>query len=157
MDDEFYTFTQYMKKDLSLLSASGEDYLEMIYRLSLKNNFTRINELATSLNVQPPSATRMVKKLNSLGYVKYEKYSIIRLTASGKKLGKYLLDRHSLLEQFLELISVENSFDETEKIEHTLNDDTIYGIKCLCDFFNENDSIRDIFFKNYLNKKDASH
>ena len=38
-----------------------EDYLEMIYRLSKENGYTRINELSNALNVQPPSATRMVK------------------------------------------------------------------------------------------------
>lgn len=153
MNDEFYTFTQYMKKDLSLLTASGEDYLEMIYRLSKDSSFTRVNELAASLNVQPPSATRMVKRLSELGYITYEKYSIITLTEKGKKTGEYLLKRHKTLEEFLELIQVTDSFNETEKIEHTLNDEAIYGIQCLSRFFNENKNIKDQFFSEYLNNK----
>jgi len=29
---KFYTFSEYMKKDVNSLTASMEDYLEMIYR-----------------------------------------------------------------------------------------------------------------------------
>ncbi len=42
---EFFTFSEYMRKDQDLLSPSAEDYMEMIYRLSDKNGFTRVNEL----------------------------------------------------------------------------------------------------------------
>lgn len=58
MQEKFFTFSQYMKNDTNIISASAEDYIEMIYRLSLKNGFTRVNELAISLNVQPPSVTK---------------------------------------------------------------------------------------------------
>ncbi|MDV3427800.1 MAG: Fur family transcriptional regulator, partial [Bacillota bacterium] len=33
--NDFYTFNEYMKKEDNSLTASMEDYLEMIYRLSL--------------------------------------------------------------------------------------------------------------------------
>ena len=33
-DQEFYTFSEYMRKDQEILSPSAEDYMEMIYRLS---------------------------------------------------------------------------------------------------------------------------
>ena len=63
MKKDFYTFREYMKNVDKLLTASMEDYLEMIYRLSYDNGFTRIHELSSALNVQPPSATKMVQKL----------------------------------------------------------------------------------------------
>ena len=33
-DQEFYTFSEYMRKEQETLSPSAEDYMEMIYRLS---------------------------------------------------------------------------------------------------------------------------
>lgn len=60
MKEEFYTFREYMDKNLT---ASMEDYIEMIYRLSKDSGYTRIQELAKSLNVQPPSATKMIQKI----------------------------------------------------------------------------------------------
>ena len=53
-DQEFYTFSEYMRKDQEILSPSAEDYMEMIYRLSKNQGFTRVNDLAMALNVQPP-------------------------------------------------------------------------------------------------------
>ena len=157
MDNEFYTFTQYMKSDYNILSASGEDYLEMIYRLSLERGFTRGNELAAALNVQPPSVTRMLKKLDSLGYIDYEKYSIVRLKKKGVTIGKFLLDRHETLENFLKMINVSKTLEEAEKIEHTLNDETIWGIKCLTKYFDDNSELKNDFTNNYiLNKKNQA-
>ena len=63
LKNNFYTLNGYMKKENNFLTPSMEDYLEMIYRLSLNTGFARVNELSNALNVQPPSATNMVHKL----------------------------------------------------------------------------------------------
>ena len=97
---EYHTFSEYMKKNENLLTASMEDYLEMIYRLSMKYGFTRINELSDALNVHPPSATRMVQRLGKLNLLKYEKYGVIILYDEGKSLGELLLKRHKIIETF---------------------------------------------------------
>lgn len=131
--NDFYTFNEYMKKEDSKLTASMEDYLEMIYRLSLNKGYLRINELSNALNVQPPSATRMVQKLSEERLVKYEKYGIIILEESGKKLGAALLNRHHIIENFLRILDIPDKeiLDETEKIEHTVSKETS---KCFQDF-----------------------
>lgn len=132
MSNEFFTFREYMKKRDDLLTASMEDYLEMIYRLSRENGFTRINDLATALNVQPPSATKMVQKLADVGFVDYEKYGMILLSQKGEKIGKALLERHMMIEEFLNLLGVSGDvLEETEKIEHTISTQTL---DCLADF-----------------------
>ncbi|HKM39165.1 MAG TPA: hypothetical protein VJ036_02745 [bacterium] len=95
----FYTFRGYHlrnKKHQGILTPSMEDYLEMIYRLSKQVGHTRILELASSLNVQPPSASSMVQKLADHDWVQYEKYSLIRLTTKGRERGAYLLQRHHI-------------------------------------------------------------
>lgn len=122
MTNNFFTFNEYIRKAGSLLTPSMEDYLEMIYRLSLETGFIRIHELSQALNVQPPSVTKMVQKLSELGLVKYEKYSYIILTGEGKQIGLQLLERHKTVECFLRLIGVSASLlEETEKIEHIIS------------------------------------
>jgi len=145
--NDFYTFSEYMKKEGNSLTASMEDYLEMIYRLSLNTGFTRIHELSNALNVQPPSATNMVKKLGELKLLKYEKYGILILEKSGKLLGEALLKRHNTIEEFLRLIGVTEaeSLEETEKVEHTLSINTIKCIENYIKFMKENPEINNKF------------
>ena len=132
MDKEFFTFREYMKKDEDLLTASMEDYLEMIYRLSRDTGFTRIHDLAAALNVQPPSATKMVQKLADSGTVIYEKYGMIVLSKKGEQMGGALLERHQVIEDFLKLLGNTRSIlEETEKIEHTISGETL---QCMADF-----------------------
>jgi Mn-dependent DtxR family transcriptional regulator len=124
--NDFYTFNEYMKKDDTSLTASMEDYIEMIFRLTVTNGFTRINELSQSLNIQPSSATKMVQRLAEMGYIKYEKYGFIMLEEKGKTIGSWLLKRHNIIENFIRIIGVGDSkiLQETEKIEHTLSNET---------------------------------
>lgn len=134
LTDEFYTFRGYTIKHHGL-SPSMEDYLEMIFRLTRDKSYTRINDLASALNVQPPSATKMVQKLAELSYLKYEKYGTIELTSKGKEVGTMLFKRHEALENFLNLIGVEkNTLKDTEKIEHNLSDETLSCIFKLTEF-----------------------
>lgn len=144
MEKEFFTFREYMKKD-DQLTASMEDYLEMIYRLSQINGFTRIHDLAAALNVQPPSATKMVQKLADAGVLNYEKYGIVLLNNKGKEMGEALLERHQIIEDFLKLLGVtENVLEETEKIEHTISAKTMLCIEDFVQFLkNSPDLIKD--------------
>jgi Mn-dependent DtxR family transcriptional regulator len=143
-NDDFYTFNGYIKKDDNLLTASMEDYVEMIYRLSAEKGFTRINDLSTALNVQPPSATKMVQRLAELKLANYEKYGYIELTELGKKIGEELLNRHNVIEEFLGLLGVSTSIlEETEKIEHSINKETLKCIYIFLDFVKDNPDIRD--------------
>lgn len=144
MDNKnFHTFREYMKKDDNFLTASMEDYLEMIYRLSSGTGFTRISALSQALNVQPPSATKMVQHLANLQLVKYEKYGVVLLTEKGGKLGLKLLNRHMIIEAFMKTIDVdpEKALEETEKIEHVLSDETIVSINNYVEFLNCNPDI----------------
>ncbi|MHC6180379.1 metal-dependent transcriptional regulator [Clostridium sp. JNZ X4-2] len=150
-DGDFFTFSEYMKKEYDVLTASMEDYLEMTYRLAHKEGFTRIHELAKALNVQPPSATKMIQKLAELNFINYEKYGIIILTDQGKNMGQYLLDRHNIVESFLKVIGIsENVLEQTEKLEHTINSQTVRHLKDFIDFVNiRPDVIEDfIIFRN---------
>jgi len=140
---DFHTFSEYMKKDSNTLTASMEDYMEMIYRISNEREFTRIHELSKALNVQPPSATNMVQRLAEMGYIHYEKYGFIMLEESGRQIGAWLLNRHIIIEEFLRTLGVSDSIvlEETEKIEHTLNKDTTTCMENFVFFMKDNQDI----------------
>ncbi|MGI6226718.1 MAG: transcriptional regulator MntR [Peptococcales bacterium] len=141
LEKEFYTVRGYaiLNQEDNNLTPSMEDYLEMSYRLSVERGFTRITDLANALNVQPPSASKMVSKLADMDYLIFEKYGIIQLTKIGHELGEYLINRHVIIESFLKIIGVkENVLEQTEKIEHFINDATLKRIEVLIKFFKKN-------------------
>jgi len=148
--NDFHTFNEYMKKEENSLTASMEDYLEMIYRLSLHTGFTRIHELSDALNVQPPSATKMVQKLAEIKLLKYEKYGVLVLEEGGKVLGEALLNRHNVIESFLRILDISESdiLEETEKIEHTISKQTTKCFQDFVQFIKDNPEIV-IEFKTY--------
>lgn len=148
-EEKFHTFREDMKKNKKKLTASMEDYLEMIYRLSIKEGYTRVYELAKSLNVKPPSATKMIQKLAEEKLLKYEKYGIIILESKGKKWGKILLDRHLTIETLLVILGInkKNILIETERIEHTINSETLKCIRIFVDFINDRPDLIVEFYK----------
>jgi Mn-dependent DtxR family transcriptional regulator len=134
-----------MKNVDNSLTASMEDYLEMIYRLSSGSGFTRVNELSKALNVHSPSVTRMVQKLAQVCLVEYQKYGVLILKEEGRTLGKELLDRHNIIENFIKMIGVGEGevLAETEKIEHTVSKGTAKCIESLLGFMKHNPDIMD--------------
>lgn len=151
---DFHTFRAYMERDWGYITASMEDYIEMIYRLTLSQGFTRVNELAKSLNVQPPSATKMIKRLSELNLVVYEKYGVIMLTDEGKQMGGLLLKRHKTIEGFLKLISPKGDvLEQTEKIEHSFTPQTIENLNYFLEFLHKNPDIVNKY-NEYLRGKD---
>lgn len=147
MDSSFKTVRGYELKryNENPLTPALEDYLEMIYRYCEKKPFIRVNTLASLLNVKASSASKMIKKLKQLDLVDYEKYGIIKLTEKGEKKGKFLLNRHNIIENFLLFIGCEEkTLIQTELIEHYITPSTVKKIETLCNFFNEN---RDVLNK----------
>ncbi|AST57678.1 Fur family transcriptional regulator [Thermoanaerobacterium thermosaccharolyticum] len=144
MNNDFYTFSEYMKKENNSLTASMEDYLEMIYRLSIKTGFVRLHELANALNVQPPSATKMVQKLAELNLINYEKYGVITLKDTGKAIGKNLIKRHNTIIELLKTLGIEENhlLEETEKIEHTISENTLQCFTNFIEFLKANKDVK---------------
>lgn len=154
-EDKFYTVRGYalLEQEGKNLTPSMEDYLEMAYRLAGEQGFTRISDLAATLNVQPPSASKMVSKLAAMGYLNFEKYGLIEFTQEGSAIGKYLLKRHEIIERFLSLIGIgENRLEQTEKIEHNISESTLQRIGFLLAYFEENPHILENF-KGELKKR----
>lgn len=118
-----------------MLSPSLEDYLEEIYRFSLKNKFVRVSDIANCLDVTMPSVNNAIRKLSKEGYLYYEKYKEIVLTDKGIRLGQFLVERNKILQDFIKLINSKcNVGEEAEAMEHYLSLPTIQAIQNLLDF-----------------------
>ncbi|NLV76769.1 MAG: DtxR family transcriptional regulator [Tissierellia bacterium] len=140
-----------------LLTASMEDYLEMIYRICKDDGYVRMNQLAKNLNVRTSSATKIVQKLKDLGMVYYQRYGIIQLTEEGIRVGKFLLNRHNIIEEFLKNIGTEDTrLKDTEMIEHGLSLSTLRNIFILNKFLLENPEIMAAFKKYRENFSEVS-
>lgn len=118
-----------------------EDYIEQIYNLIDTKGYARVSDLAEELDVHPSSVTKMVQKLDKDNFLIYERYRGFVLTEKGEKVGKKLVFRHELLEQFLEVIGVDEDkiYDDVEGIEHHLSWNSIDRIGDLVKFFRESD------------------
>lgn len=135
---EFRTLKGYQLRDRPALTVAMEDYLEMIYRATLVDGYARINQLAAVLNVRPSSASKMVRNLKLLGYVDYEKYSVIKLTEKGDAEGEYLLYRHELLQRLLGLINASDDvLEEVERLEHFVDRKTVGNLQHFLDCWEE--------------------
>ncbi|MNI46506.1 Transcriptional regulator MntR [compost metagenome] len=123
-------------------TPSMEDYLERIYKLIDEKGYARVSDIAEGLEVHPSSVTKMIQKLDKDEYLIYEKYRGLVLTSKGKKVGKRLVDRHQLLEEFLELIGVDpdHIYKDVEGIEHHLSWDSITCIATLVEYFKRDES-----------------
>ncbi|MFC0269916.1 transcriptional regulator MntR [Metabacillus herbersteinensis] len=121
-------------------TPSMEDYIEQIYILIDEKGYARVSDIAEALAVHPSSVTKMVQKLDKDEYLIYEKYRGLILTPKGKKIGKRLVYRHELLEQFMRIIGVDEDkvYNDVEGIEHHLSWNAIDRIGDLVQFFEEN-------------------
>ncbi len=130
----FFTFKGYIQIDENEITASMEDYLEMIFRLYEQGEVIRISKLSEILHVKPSSASKMVVNLKEKGFVEFEKYGYINLTDKGIGLGKYLLFRHNTISGLLCYINdTEDELEQVEKIEHFINLKTVNNMKKLLD------------------------
>jgi Mn-dependent DtxR family transcriptional regulator len=125
-----------------MATPSMEDYLEKIYKLIDEKGYARVSDIAEGLEVHPSSVTKMIQKLDKDSYLVYEKYRGLILTSKGKKMGKRLVDRHQLLEEFLTVLGVneENIYKDVEGIEHHLSWDSITCIETLLEYFRRDPS-----------------
>ncbi len=109
-----------------MLSQAAEDYLKSIYKLQEKGGKVSTGVLAEFLNVKPASVTGMIKKLESMKLIKYERYQGVTLTNAGKAIALEVIRHHRLLELYLfKALGMpwDGVHDEAEKLEHVISED----------------------------------
>ena len=114
------------------LTNSQEEYLTIIYLLSIKNHKIRVTDVAQKLNITKSSVTKAVIKLNDLKLVKYETYGNIELTKCGTIVVKKILEKQDLLEIFLiGVLNVDEkiALEDIKYLQHGLSDSTKLNLK----------------------------
>lgn len=100
-------------------SATVREYLAEIYRLQEESPTVSTTSLAERLDVSAPAIPRMLKRLQSAGYVKHVPYQGVELTALGREEALREIRRHRILEVFL--VKVMNfTWDEAHEHSHQL-------------------------------------
>ena len=82
-------------------SFTEENYLKVIYHLSVISNPVQTNAIAERVQTKAASVTDMIKKLSEKELVNYVKYQGVTLTESGKLTAINIVRRHRLWEVFL--------------------------------------------------------
>lgn len=120
-------------------SPSSEDYLERIYELVERKGYARAVDIASSLHIRQSSVTKMIQRLHAQGFLNYEKYRGMTLTAKGASLARAVWERHKLLAQFFRILGVSEDVLERdiEGIEHHVSASTLASLRDLIRFFED--------------------
>jgi len=118
------------------LSASLEDYLEIIFNYNDAEKNVRAIDISKELKISRASATEALKKLANKGFINYERYETISLTESGKNIAQKVVSKHRTLQKFfeniLELPEQEASLNAC-KIEHIITENAFDKIARIVD------------------------
>ncbi|MEM9920837.1 MAG: metal-dependent transcriptional regulator [Bacteroidota bacterium] len=102
-------------------STVKENYLKALYFLDKGDGRISITELSDKLAVSKPTANNMVKSLQELGWVVYQKYKPLQLTEKGRKAAAKVIRKHRLTEMFLYKVmgfGWEEVHEIAEQMEH---------------------------------------
>ncbi|MBI3841275.1 MAG: transcriptional regulator MntR [Thaumarchaeota archaeon] len=118
----------------------SEDYLEAVYHLISDKGYATTSDISTALKVKPPTVSNMIGKLAAKGYLQYERYRGMKLTATGEKLAKSVIKRHQVISEFMSMIGVDEqtAFQDTEGIEHHVHTTTLHRLEKLAEYLRNN-------------------
>jgi Mn-dependent DtxR family transcriptional regulator len=128
-------------------STRMEDYLEIIAELVELKGYATTLDISRYMNVSAPSVTKMLQRLDENGFLEYEKYHGINLTDKGIKVAEGIRQKHGILLEFFEILGVgyDTANQDTEGIEHHLNQKTIKQLRKFVTFLKANPKIIDNF------------
>ena len=114
------------------ISFTEENYLKVIHRLSeATSDDISTNAVAELMQTKAASVTDMLRKLAEKGWVNYQKYQGVRLSAEGEKIALSIVRKHRLWEVFL-VDKMGFNWDEVheiaEQLEHIESDQLIHKL-----------------------------
>lgn len=110
---------------------SLEDYLETILLLQKRMGQVRSIDIAREMNFSKPSVSVAMKNLREKAYITVSEEGYISLTESGKKRAENVLERHTILSDWLVSIGVsrQTALEDACKVEHDLSEESFEAIK----------------------------
>ncbi len=105
------------------LSASLEDYIEVIFHIVAEKKAARAKDIAERMGVTGASVTGALRALSKRELVNHQPYDIVTLTDKGAAVAEQVVGRHRTLKAFLvQVLGIAE--DEAEdcacKMEHAL-------------------------------------
>lgn len=110
---------------------SVEDYLETILVLSRELPVVRSVDIAKKLGYSKPSVSVAMKNLRNREFITVSDEGYISFTAEGKKLASEVLERHTVLTDWLISLGVDEktASEDACKVEHDISRQTFQALK----------------------------
>lgn len=112
-------------------NKSAEDYLETI--LLLQNRIVQVRsiDIVHEMNFSKPSVSVAMKNLREKGYITISEEGYIYLTAIGRQQAESVLERHTILSNWLISLGVdqETALEDACRMEHDISDKSFSAIK----------------------------
>ena len=110
---------------------SMEDYLETILMLQNRLGQVRSIDIVHELDYSKPSVSVAMKNLREKSYVTVDDDCFISLTEKGKQRAESVLERHTILSDWLIGIGVSKETAQADacRIEHDLSEESFAAIK----------------------------
>jgi Mn-dependent DtxR family transcriptional regulator len=104
-----------------------QDYLEQIHQLIEAKGYARAVDIAANLNVSQASVSAMIQRMDAEGFVIYEKYRGIILTAMGREIARHIIERHEVLTRLLRRFGIDETtiYNDVEGMEHPISSQTL--------------------------------
>ena len=112
-------------------NESIEDYLETILSLQKKLGQVRSIDIANEMNFSKPSVSVAMKNLREKGFITTDNSGHILLTESGKKQAEDVLEKHTILTNWLVSLGVNQEIAQEDacRMEHDMSDETFIALK----------------------------
>ena len=114
------------------LYESGEDYLETILVLKMRNGKVRSVDVAAELDFSKPSVSRAIGILKKEGLVEVGEGGWISLTDAGERRAAAVFDRHNVIAGYLNRVlgvDKETAEEDACRIEHIISENTFKKMK----------------------------
>lgn len=110
---------------------SMEDYLETILLLQKRIGQVRSIDIAGEMNFTKPSVSIAMKNLREKSYITVSEGGFITLTESGRARAESVLERHTILSDWLISLGVskETALADACRVEHDLSEESFEAIK----------------------------
>ncbi len=115
----------------SVITPSGEDYLETILVLQKKLGMVRSVDVARHMEVSKPSVFHAVVTLRNGGFLTMDEDHFLHLTDVGREVAEKIYERHCVLTAGLINMGVnpEQAEQDACRIEHAISDESFLKLQ----------------------------
>lgn len=112
-------------------NESIEDYLETILSLQKKLGQVRSIDIANEMNFSKPSVSVAMKNLREKEFITIDTNGHIHLTENGKKQAEDVLEKHTILTDWLVRLGVDEEIasEDACRMEHDMSEETFMALK----------------------------